>query len=139
MKTHILRYVFLTYLICVLFITLMPQDGDTEAEAKANLIPFFSVIYAVNSGHTTAMYLIVLNIIMFVPMGVLLPCVFKKAAPFFTTALLSLAAALTIEVIQIFLPGRAFDIDDVLFNAIGAVLGLSLIHICNMEFPFRYT
>ena len=123
MKTHILRYVFLTYLVCVLFLTLMPQAGSAQGEAKANLIPFFSVIYAVNSGHTTAMYLIILNIILFVPMGVLLPCVFKKAEPFWVTALLSLGATLTIEMIQIFLPGRAFDIDDVLFNAIGAVLG----------------
>ena len=28
MKTHILRYVFLTYLVCVRFLTLMPQDGS---------------------------------------------------------------------------------------------------------------
>lgn len=69
------------------------------------------------------MYLIILNIIMFVPMGVLLPCVFKKAESFGVTALLFLALTLTIEIIQISLPGRAFDIDDVLFNAIGAVLG----------------
>lgn len=137
MKTHILRYVLLTYVICVLFLTLMPQAGSAQGEAKANLIPFFSVIYAVNSGHTTAMYLIILNVIMFVPMGALLPCVFKKAKHFAVTALISLGVTLLIEIIQIFLPGRAFDIDDVLFNAIGAVLGYAFyaafMRVCRKE------
>lgn len=111
MKTHILRYVFLTYCLCVLMITLRAQDTAYSRYADANFYPLFSVISALMSGFKTAKYLIILNIIMFMPLGILLPCVFKRINSLHSAALISFLATLTIECIQIFLPGRAFDIE----------------------------
>lgn len=124
-RTHVLRYIFLTYLLCVLMLTLAPQS-DGRLDAKANLIPFFSVIYALKSGFPTAQYLIILNIFMFVPMGIFLPCVFKITDKLYRTVLISFVTTLTIEILQVLLPGRAFDIDDILLNTLGAAVGYAL-------------
>lgn len=130
MKTHILRYVFLTYCICVLLITLREQDTAYSRYASANFFPLYSVISALMSGFKTAKYLIILNIIMFMPLGILLPCVFKRVNSLHIAALISLLATLTIECIQIFLPGRAFDIDDIILNTLGGAIGYSVYAMC---------
>ncbi len=130
MKTHILRYVFLTYCLCVLMITLRAQDTAYSRYADANFYPLFSVISALMSGFKTAKYLIILNIIMFMPLGILLPCVFKRINSLHSAALISFLATLTIECIQIFLPGRAFDIDDIILNTLGGAIGYSVYAIC---------
>ena len=132
--THVLRYAFLAYLICLCLLTLRP---DPHAAAEHNLLPFFSLVYAVRSGSATARLLILLNILLFVPMGVLVPCVLKKIDRLWKAALLCAAAALLIEFIQLLLPGRTFDIDDILFNALGGALGYALFVLAGWVFRRR--
>ena len=129
MRTHVLRYVFLTYLVCLLLLTLSPQAASTS-DVKSNFVPFFSVIYALKSGFQTAQYLVILNILLFVPMGIFLPCVFRKADRFYRTVLTAFAVTLFIELVQVLLPGRAFDIDDILMNTLGAAIGYALFTLC---------
>ena len=73
---HVLRYLFLTYLICVGMMTLVPSGFD--AAGGANLVPFSSIADALLSTSEVALQLLFLNILMFVPMGVFLPWVFPK-------------------------------------------------------------
>lgn len=124
--THILRFLFLAYVACVAFLTLAPSGFD--AQGGVNLVPFSSVEFAVLSGSEIARQLIVLNIVMFIPMGVFLPWVFpQKAGRLYQTALFSFLATLLIECLQVILPGgRAFDIDDILMNTFGGCIGFSL-------------
>lgn len=65
---------------------------------------------------------LLLNILMFVPIGSLLPIVFKKLRCFPKTAGCCFLATLFIETIQYF-TGRSADIDDVLMNTLGGILG----------------
>ena len=61
------------------------------------------------------------NILMFVPLGVFLPFITKKVSPK-NIFLVSAAVPFVVEVSQLVL-GRSFDIDDLICNFIGIVVG----------------
>lgn len=64
----------------------------------------------------------ILNIVMCVPLGLLLPAVWPRARSLFVTALTGLLFSLLIELSQL-LNFRATDIDDLIMNTLGAVIG----------------
>ena len=68
---------------------------------------------------------LLLNIAMFVPYGILLPIVSDKMERFLKTAWVVFATTLTIEVVQYFI-GRSADIDDVIMNLLGGIIGYLL-------------
>ncbi len=63
------------------------------------------------------------NIVVFVPFGFLLPYVFEKGRKFWVMLLNAFILVLGIEVFQLFSAFGAFDVDDILLNCLGAVLG----------------
>ncbi|MFF8835105.1 VanZ family protein [Streptomyces sp. NPDC015130] len=64
------------------------------------------------------------NILLGVPFGILLPLLSRRARGFLRVALLTAATMLLVELVQgALVTGRAFDIDDVLLNTTGALLG----------------
>lgn len=70
--------------------------------------------------------MVLLNFLMFVPLGFLLPLVlhFKKQR-LFKAIILAVAFSVFIEILQIFI-GRFFEIDDIISNSLGAVAGAFL-------------
>nr|UWI48477.1 VanZ family protein [Clostridioides difficile] len=79
---------------------------------EINLIPFSS------SGALTY----ILNIIMFMPLGFLLPLIWERFRNFISILWTGLGFSLAIEICQLF-NRRATDIDDLMMNTIGAILG----------------
>lgn len=63
-----------------------------------------------------------LNIVMFLPLGIVTPCIWKKCESVRYTVRLGFAVSLLIKCSQIF-NGRATDIDDLIANTSGACLG----------------
>lgn len=90
-----------------------------------NLRPFAWAItpYAMGTARMAAQLL--LNVAMFVPVGLLLPVAFRRLRRFPRTAVVCLAVTLSIETLQYFI-GRSADIDDVLLNLLGGMLGYGL-------------
>lgn len=68
------------------------------------------------------------NIILFVPFGVLLPLAFKVER---LTILYGCAASILVEIIQLAFAMGAADIDDVILNTLGAVIGYIAYRIIN--------
>lgn len=66
-----------------------------------------------------------LNAIMFIPFGFLLPLIWPQVAKVGWTALYGLGFSLVIELSQL-LNQRATDIDDLLMNTLGALIGFAL-------------
>lgn len=64
----------------------------------------------------------VLNVIMFLPLGFLMPCIWKKCRNITNIAVTGFFLSLLIEISQIF-NWRATDIDDLIANTLGACLG----------------
>lgn len=59
---------------------------------------------------------------MFLPLGLLIPCIWKKCRSITNVTVTGFLLSLTIEISQIF-NARATDIDDLLANTIGACAG----------------
>lgn len=63
------------------------------------------------------------NVVVFVPFGFLLPYIHKKSAKFPVLLVNAFLFVLGIEVFQLFSAFGAFDVDDILLNCLGAVMG----------------
>lgn len=68
---------------------------------------------------------LVVNVALFVPLGLALPFLCKKAS-LLKTAIFGFACSFLIEFIQCFIVNRESNIDDLLCNTSGAVLGYLL-------------
>jgi glycopeptide antibiotics resistance protein len=67
---------------------------------------------------------IVGNLVLFIPVGWLLPCVTGRQISTAGLVMLSALVSLTIEVTQLnVVPGRMASIDDVIFNTLSALIG----------------
>ena len=66
------------------------------------------------------------NIVVFVPYGFLFPYVLKKGRNFFVMLLNAFLFVTGIEIFQLFSAFGAFDVDDILLNCVGAVIGYLL-------------
>ena len=63
------------------------------------------------------------NFILFYPMGIFLPCLFKKARTVKKTLLIALCTILSVEIVQLVFRLGIFDIDDLILNMAGWTLG----------------
>ena len=63
------------------------------------------------------------NIIVFVPLGVFLPSLFQKFRKMLPIFLISLELSLVIEITQLVTRIGSFDVDDLLLNTVGGLLG----------------
>jgi glycopeptide antibiotics resistance protein len=63
------------------------------------------------------------NILAFAPFGYLLPLIHKRYRGFFKILFLSLLFSLTVEAIQLYLKVGIFDVDDLVLNTAGGLLG----------------
>ena len=70
------------------------------------------------------------NVAMFVPLGFLLPAASEKKRTFFRTFFPSAGLIVAVEVLQLFTLLGSCDIDDLILNAIGVVLGYGLWKLC---------
>lgn len=127
-KRHALQIVFVFYIVVILASvwSINMEAGDIRG---VNLIPFQTVVSVLSTlGMTKGLPMgyahIVLNVCMFIPFGLLLPIIVKKFDSFLKVLGLSFAFTLLIEIVQLVLPmGRSFDIDDLICNTLGGVIG----------------
>ena len=63
------------------------------------------------------------NIFAFAPFGFVLPIISNKNRGFWNITLLSLEFSLTIELIQLLFKVGIFDVDDIIMNTIGGMIG----------------
>ena len=67
------------------------------------------------------------NLVWFIPWGILFPLVQKKQVHFSQTFISGLLLSLVIETLQFFLITGVTDIDDVIFNTLGAMIGYAIL------------
>lgn len=68
------------------------------------------------------------NIMLFIPLGFFIPSVLESKRKLYKTSLLSFGLTFGVEFFQYFI-GRSADIDDVITNLLGAVIGYSIFKI----------
>ena len=73
------------------------------------------------------------NVLLFVPLGALLPKVFPRLRKFFPFLLWSLGLILTVETVQLFTLLGSFDVDDIILNMAGLLLGWIPVRLCRKK------
>lgn len=112
---------FIFSIFIVLYATFMYAPLDFSSDVRSfNLVPF----KALDGSTSFSNYISekIPNIIVFIPFGFLLPAQFKRFRKTIYAIITSAAFTIFIEVTQYF-GGRAADIDDVLTNLFGAIIG----------------
>lgn len=114
------------YLALVLYVTLMPVLCSLPHLLDHPYIPMRMEFFAdYKMGYRTAVRELVLNVIMTMPFGFLLPVLRRRSLA--ACALWTLLLSLCIELLQPLLSGaRTSDITDLLTNTVGGILGYLL-------------
>lgn len=99
-----------------------------DGYSSYNLMPFETIRAMLsNYSHVPDVAIINLagNILAFIPLGLLVPIILRSFENIRRIFLLGVGTSLTIELIQFIFRVGAFDIDDILLNAAGAIVGYS--------------
>jgi len=120
-KTHfhsirksVLYFLFSCYLSVVYVLVGLPNVAYIRPALNLNLIPFLGMVDDWKNSF--------LNVLLFVPLGIMLPFLWCKFRTLKNTLLFGLGASLAIELLQL-LTFRATDINDLITNTFGAILG----------------
>lgn len=110
------NFLFIIYILLLYYLLLSTE----KAASGINLIPFKEMTrYSI--GSELFFYNVVGNIVLFIPFGYFVSD-YLKAKKIHHILIVSILISLTAETIQ-YKIGRAFDVDDIILNVIGAILG----------------
>lgn len=148
----LMKLVFIIYLMLLFSMTLLPDLENITYETSYNLIPITSIdnfLYdmmengiinweflasrptniadIIMNTFTNSFMNLAGNIILFLPLGLLYPLIRKKRVGFREIFLVSLGTTVLIESLQyLFLSSRRADIDDIILNLLGGIIGYGL-------------
>jgi glycopeptide antibiotics resistance protein len=125
---ELIFFYFLVYIAIVYQIVTM-QDISV---GTSNFVPFREIM-RYSFGSSLFMLNVVGNILMFIPFGFFITYLIKRSN-FFLVFFLSLFTTATIEFSQLAV-GRVVDIDDVILNMVGAILGYIIYHLARLIYP----
>ena len=122
-------------LFLILFVINRFNIGDEpyweQVKMSINLVPFRTIYGSLYSIiHRTIPYLIPHDIIsllgnfaLFIPFGLFIPRLFERYRRFVKFILLTFAILISIETFQVLTLRGSFDVDDIILNLAGAVIG----------------
>jgi glycopeptide antibiotics resistance protein len=112
------------WLIGGLVLTLQPAHPLPGQVVDDNLVPFHTLaIYWRNLGSEFWMRNLFGNLALLLPLGLLGPVALPALHRWWRIALVALLYSVAIELIQRLVPARSADIDDVIVNVAGALIG----------------
>lgn len=120
---------FCLYLLLLFYLLFFSETyGRTmDSGYRYNLEPFKEIKRFWNNwdslGWKSVVTNLIGNIVAFAPFGFFLPILCKKGRNFFWCVLASACFSLAVETVQLITKVGAFDVDDILLNAFGGLLG----------------
>lgn len=126
--------IFLVYIVAVLSITgvlyIKPSDF-TYMHTAPNLVPLVNTISDFMGNPQSVLRQVVLNIIFFMPFGFLFTMLYlKKDKKLLKVLVIALVFSTCIETLQFFV-GRFMDVDDIIWNTSGAIIGSIIYFLIN--------
>ena len=120
----LLYAIFIIYIVVVVGATMLRYSGLSISWESREIYPlFYSYKEAWNHFSAREWRNIILNIMMFVPFGFLLPLVSKKFQAFWKTYLAGFLFTFLIEMTQLLLHLGICELDDFMNNTVGAMIG----------------
>lgn len=144
---ELISFLFAVYICMVVTVTLFPLPMGFPSSAEnlsrsVNIIPFASIFKDIGQIGTAydgdVLFMIGLivrnvggNILLLMPLGFLAPNIWDKYKKIKNTILLGFAISVSIELLQLIESlfsgwGRITDIDDVICNVLGSIVGYSI-------------
>jgi glycopeptide antibiotics resistance protein len=130
-KLHVgVVVVFLLYILELsyfLFFAEMLGRKNVEPQYHYNLVLFREIrrfwVYRDVVGTNAMVLNLIGNVIAFMPFGYFVPALFRRAGHGLTVGLVSFLVSLLIECTQLICKVGSFDVDDLLLNTAGGILG----------------
>lgn len=121
---------FILYLV-LLFYFLFFSEGmgrlETDANYRYNITLFREIkrfyVYRDILGYKAFFFNVFGNIIAFLPFGMLLPKIYEHLKHGVRVTILALELSLLVEIIQLVFKLGSFDVDDILLNTLGGLIG----------------
>ena len=127
------RVLFMVYLAGLCYFLFFAENyGRTfgQEHYRYNLVPFREIERFWNHRHELgihSLYNLAGNILGFVPAGVFIPVLLKGRRGFLFTACSILQMSLHVEILQLIFRVGSFDVDDLILNTLGGMLGYLLL------------
>ena len=132
------KLLFVLYIIFVFYFLLISEIYGRTGEMQEyhyNLVLFQEIKrfwnYREQLGIFATATNLLGNVLIFLPFGFFMAMA-SKYRSFLSTLIYSFALSLTIELSQLFMKVGCFDVDDLLLNTIGGILGFITFLICNV-------
>ena len=137
---------FILYvLLLVYFLFFAEKYGRVTAGERMyryNLVPFVEIrrfwMYRKQLGMFAVTTNLFGNVIGFIPYGFILPVIAHKCRSGFFIIASGFALSLLVETVQLVTKVGCFDVDDLLMNTLGAVIGYVFFVVCNYLRRKRY-
>lgn len=113
------------WLLLVLGLTTFSRGANFTGTINTSL--FSGYVNAWHEWSYTELQLIIFNMLMFAPLGFLLPFLSQKGEKFRFTCLVSFLVTFLIEVLQLITGRGIFELDDLLHNFVGSIFGYFVI------------
>lgn len=128
---ELLALIFIIYVLCLFYVVTFQDVGWSSS----NFVPF-KEMFRYSFGSKLFIKNVLGNIIMFIPYGFFVSYYLKLKKPLSAFLLILLVSA-SIETTQLLI-GRVFDIDDIILNIIGGILGFLIykfLDLINVHLP----
>ena len=132
------KILYVLYIIFVFYFLLISEVYGRSSEMQEyhyNLVLFKEIKrfwnYREQLGAFATVTNLFGNVLIFLPFGFFMPMASKHRS-FLSTSFYSLALSLIVEISQLFMKVGCFDVDDLLLNTIGGMLGYIVFSICNV-------
>ena len=117
------------YIVVLLYFTVVGRYSHEEYEYKINFFTSYRWFFEHNGEQVLRQLLI--NLVMLMPVGFILPVVINAKHKYLITMALSLLLTVFIETMQLITKCGSFEIDDIINNFVGAVIGMLIYMMLN--------
>jgi glycopeptide antibiotics resistance protein len=126
----------LVYSAVLAAVTLLPVswsvgfDDRLPTDNRPQLVPFKGILFELSRAPLETLFELLGNVLLFAPLGFLLPLLLPAVRRWWQALAVGAGVSLAIELYQLTWPGvRKADVNDVLMNALGALLGLAALRV----------
>ena len=140
-KIRIIGWIlFIIYILLLIYFLFLSEEYGrkdfAQRDYQYNLVLFQEIrrfwVYRERVGYLAAFLNLAGNVIGFLPFGFILPVIGKRMKNGFLVTVCGFCLSLFVESMQLIFKVGSFDVDDILLNTIGGVLGYIVFSICNL-------
>lgn len=137
---NLILVLFIIYCFVLAFILFFPRlHHSNNFERSYNLLPFATIYEMISRliNQTISNNIVIrnigVNILLFVPMGIALPILFNNFKKLWQVTLICFFVTALAETIQYIFNLGSFDIDDIILNTFGGIIGYAVFKIPFIE------